>query len=150
MASYGRTNICFLWANHTCYVFVKSLFFSHNFSPKNARWPIKGFQDSYYNLHSKTFESINFSTGLRPRSRWSGPKMPKPTPFRFMTSPTKNTKIQNFPIFWSNNTRLPASLEGLNSYLAYSAGQLWFVERGQIPGLKVFEVTHLLEIKDSL
>jgi len=41
-----------------------------------------------------------------------------------MTSPTKKAQIQNFPIFLIEDTRLSATLEGLNSSLAQSAAEL--------------------------
>jgi len=102
--------------------------FGHNFLSRNVRSPVKPAKDSYYSQVSNR----NLSQKLALRVGAQGPmmssKMCKPTPIM-----TSSTKIQNFPFFKTRTTH-SASLEGLNSSLDQSAGELW-------PSVKMANVT---------
>ena len=99
------------------------LYFGHNFPTRNAKKPIKPCKDSYYSLVSDKNSSRHMALSLKPRAWWCHPKMREPTPI--MTSLTKNENFKTFLFLNIETTRLSASLEGLNSPLAQSTGELW-------------------------
>jgi len=97
------------------------LFLEHNFRTKNATKQTKGSKVADFRLvFSKTRNKTSLFIGLGPRVRWRNPKKPKPA--RLWRDPQHlKSKTSHF---FNRNCKTSASLEGWDSSLAQSPGEL--------------------------
>ena len=79
----------------------------------------------------KKLESKFFVNWVEAKDTINGPKLLKLPSLR-----RQPQTIQTYLVLLIYCTRLPASLQSLNSSLAQSLGELWLAEFGQIAGLK--------------
>ena len=106
-------------------IFTNFCFFVHNFGYKYARKPFKGSKDAEFGLVSKkTWAKIMGQwVGVQGKVKAAKKKQKHPHLWR---SPkrTPNRKRKTF-LFSISSRRLAESVDGLDSSLAQSAGELW-------------------------
>ena len=115
-----------------CFFLPKFGYFGHNFLTRSARWSIKGSKSSYYRLVFTT----NLSQKL---GFWCpGPGDLSQKCINLIPLWRHPLKIQNpkHSILNISTRRLSAYLEGLDSFLAQLAGELWWCKVKQEKWLK--------------
>jgi len=119
-----------IWPERANYAFSEKLgirpktrYLAHNVGHRCASKSIKGSIDADFHLvFNKTLIQKEWVNGSGPRAGQRWPAFPKHV--LFLTSPSENPH-QNRKLFFSiSTTRLAESVEGLNSSLAQSPGEL--------------------------